>query len=64
MLRERYGTNVKRVNREAVKICVIGRKKQEEEEEEGVLPAGKASPSCVTWAISSFSCCCHGERWW
>ena len=32
-----------------------------EEMEGGCLPVGKASSSCVTRAISSFSRCCHGE---
>lgn len=57
-LGEQKGQNVKRVNEEAVK------RRRRRRRRKGCLPAGKASSSCITWAISSFSRCCHGERCW
>lgn len=58
-LGEQKGQNVKRVNEEAVKMRRRRRRRRK-----GCLPAGKASSSCITRAISSFSRCCHGERCW
>lgn len=50
-------------NGEDVEICRRGRK--EAGRGRGArLPSGEASSSCITEAISSFSRCCHGERWW